>query len=208
MGPKRFSAYALKWGSTTQTLGTGKVREWLEGLSIPAETHDNSPRELPEASVDVSVEAISESLFAKGVASGAINALTSQMGELVRIARWYTLDGAHYPSEHETVAYLVIPLLRTLGWTPQKMAVEWNRVDVALFSALPRCDDELAVVVEAKRMRNSCLTALSQAESYAESRPGCTRLIVTDGVRYGVYVKGPRGFELHSYLNLTRPRTS
>src|SRR5216684_1647323 len=43
------------------------------------------------------------------------------------------------------------------GWTPQKMSVEWNQVDVALFSELPRNDEHLHVVVEAKKMDNSCL---------------------------------------------------
>jgi hypothetical protein len=72
------------------------------------------------------------------------------------------------------------------------MAVEWNSVDVALFERLPRSDATLQVVVEAKKMENSCLTAKTQAASYAECRGGCRRLIVTDGLRYGVYVRGIR----------------
>ncbi len=84
------------------------------------------------------------------------------------------------------------------------MAIEWNQVDAALFDRLPRTDANLAVVVEAKRRNNSCLTALSQAEIYAKTRPSCKRLIVTDGIRYGVYARGTEGFVLNAYLNLTR----
>ena len=76
------------------------------------------------------------------------------------------------PSEFETVAYLVVPLLRHLGWTPQRMAVEWNRIDVALFDAMPRANDNLAVAVEAKKRDDSCLSARGQAEGYASlSKP-------------------------------------
>jgi hypothetical protein len=111
------------------------------------------------------------------------------------------------PSEHETVAYLIVPLLRALGWTPQRMVVEWNHVDIALFEQLPRADQSVRVVVEAKKMDNSCLTAKPQAMSYANGKTACHRLIVTDGLRYGVYVrKEQEVFHLYAYLNLTRLR--
>jgi hypothetical protein len=110
-------------------------------------------------------------------------------------------------SEHETIAYLVVPILRALGWTPQRMAVEWNKVDVALFEQLPRSDNSLRIVVEAKKMNNSCLTAKSQAMYYAQGKGECNRLIVTDGLRYGVYVRNKgEMFSLYAYMNLTRFR--
>jgi hypothetical protein len=87
------------------------------------------------------------------------------------------------------------------------MAVEWNHIDVALFERLPRSEQSLQVVVEAKKMSNSCLTAQSQAVTYAIGKAGCHRLIVTDGLRYGVFVcKEQEAFDLYAYLNLTRLR--
>jgi len=47
------------------------------------------------------------------------------------------------------------------------------------------------------------LTAVSQAEEYAKSRSGCKRLIVTDGLRYGVYVKEEGQFCLYAYFDIT-----
>ena len=47
---------------------------------------------------------------------------------------------------------------------------------------------------------------MSQALSYAQTRYGCHRLIVTDGLRYGVYVWEEQVFRLYAYLNLTRLR--
>jgi hypothetical protein len=85
------------------------------------------------------------------------------------------------------------------------MAVEWKSVDLALFEQLPRSDSTLQVVVEAKKMNNSCLSAVLQASSYTKGKAACHRLIVTDGIRYGIYIrKGVEDFSLYAYLNLAR----
>jgi hypothetical protein len=87
------------------------------------------------------------------------------------------------------------------------MAVEWKCVDLALFDQLPRSDATLQVVIEAKKMDNSCFSATSQAMSYADGKAACHRLIVTDGVRYGVYIRtGIQPFKPYAYMNLARLR--
>jgi len=202
--PKRFPTYTLKQGDTTQRLDSDEVMDWIAGLKVSAGDAKRRLTSLPDCTgvEEVSLETISDFLFDHGVASGSIGHLLDEMGELVRIAKWYQRSSA--PSEQETVTYLVAPLLRALGWTPQMMAIEWNKVDLALFGRLPRENHSLSVVVEAKKMNASCLSAASQAESYARGNPNCRRLIVTDGLRYGVYVKNrSRGFQLHAYMNLT-----
>jgi hypothetical protein len=55
-------------------------------------------------------------------------------------------------------------------------------------------------------MENACLAAIPQARSYADERSGVQRLIVTDGLRYGVYVREGTTFRLYAYMNLTRLR--
>lgn len=205
--PQAFENYSMKLGDTTQKLGGGAVADWLAALDIPKDAWSRPLTSIPDAAVEpeVTVQRISEFLFDHGVASASITALLGEIDELTRIAKWYKRSGM--PSEHETVAYLVVPLLRALGWTPQRMAVEWNHVDVALFERLPRVDESLRVVVEAKKMDNSCLSAVSQAMSYAQTRPQCHRLIVADGMRYGVYVRSDtEPFKLHAYMNLARLR--
>jgi len=201
--PKEFPTYTMKQGDTTQRLDSEDVEKWMESLDIPPKALARELVELPlaEEAVEISLEDVSDFLFDQGVSSASIESLLMEIGELERIARWYKrFDN---PSESETVAYLVVPLLRALGWTPQKMAIEWNHVDVALFDGLPREDKNLSVVVEAKRKDNSCLSALSQAQGYAQTRGSCRRLIVTDGIRFGVYLRGQDEFVLHAYMNLT-----
>jgi hypothetical protein len=204
---KTFDTWAFKQGDTTQKLSNGSVIGWLAKLAIPDDAFSRPLVDLPPADDGnkIDVKKISEFLFDHGVASASINNLLNEIGELIRIAEWYRRSGK--PSEHETVAYLVVPLLRAIGWTPQRMAVEWHHIDVALFDQLPRSDESLRVVVEAKKMGNSCLTAESQAMSYAKDKDECHRLIVTDGLRYGVYVrKSGEPLRLYAYLNLTRLR--
>lgn len=207
-GPKRFDSYTLKLGATVQIMDSQPVLDWIANLPVEQETLDRPLKELPQPSKDTDWATISEYLFDRGVASSAIQHLTGQIDELTRIAKWY--DRTSGPSEAETIAYIVTPLLRALGWTPQRMAVEWAGVDVALFQALPRSNENLAGVVEVKPKGQACLTARSQAQAYAEQpgRESCRRLIVTDGLRYGVYLRENGTFknEPDAYLNLTRMR--
>lgn len=213
--PKKFESYVMKFGDTVQRMTSNEVGQWITSLPITDEDYNRPIVPLPEYptpsdKVLVNFDQISEYLFHQGVASTLIQKLYDEMGELVRIANWYQKSDTH-PSEFETVAYLVAPLLRALGWTPQKMAIEWRNVDLALFSRLPREDQNLSIVVEAKAKGSSCLSAKSQAQSYAEQKGrDCQRLIVTDGIRYGVYLRQKDGAfpdNPNAYLNLTCMRS-
>ena len=212
--PKYFPTYTLKRGDTTQELSASDVITWMQSLDIPDAAYDNSPIELPEnGDRNIDITEISEHLFDEGVASLTISKLLDEIDGLVFIANWYSRKG-QIPSERETVSYLVVPLLRALGWTPQRMAIEWNRIDLALFDRLPRTEDNLSVVVEAKKKDSACLSAFPQAQSYAQGLKNCNRIVATDGLRYGVFIKRDLGissqqqdFSLYAYLNLTRLRT-
>lgn len=206
--PKDFGAWSMKFGDTTQLLSPDSpVVDWLQSLE-PNRADCRLARisDYP-AQRRVTPSDVSAYLFDRGIDSNAINKLSDEMGELQRIAKWYSRSDEQ-PSERETIAYLVVPLLRALGWTPQRMAVEWNRVDVALFAKLPRTDQTLRAVTEVKRLYASCLTAESQATRYAEGKRHCRRLILTDGLRYAVHTKVRYGtdYRLTAYLNLTRMR--
>ena len=215
--PKYFPTHTLKFGDTTQELNKSKshlVIEWMESLHVSDIVDKPKLKDFANTinhARNINFNEISDFLFDKGVASASILDLLNEIGELVRIANWY-YRGIEYPSENETVNYLVVPLLRALGWTPQRMAIEWNHIDIALFSGLPRSDDRLSVVIEAKKKDSSCLAAFPQARSYALEKKNCKRIVVTDGLRYGVFKRNSgnsdeaQDFSLHAYLNLTRLR--
>src|SRR5574337_340233 len=208
--PKRFPTYTLKLGNTTQELTSPAVREWIGSLDVPQSADPALLPTLPRAKDfrEVTIDELGAWLFERGVGADSISALTRGIDDLIRIARWYARTwNTNQPSEHETIAYLVTPLLRILGWTPQKMAIEWSAVDVALFAAMPRSEKTLAAIVEVKKMNEPIWAAFDQARSYAErpGREGCRRLIVTDGRRYGIFLRdggGTFGDKPAAYLNL------
>ena len=210
-----FGAFAMQFGTTKRLDPESQVAKWLRGLSVSQGNMTGDLRTLPDCKALAGTgelwTATFNHLFDQGVASDSIKTLASEIEEFVRVGEWYRREDVQ-PSEDETRAYLVIPLLRALGWTPQKMAVEWSiersrRMDIALFGAMPRKDEHLSAVVEVKKLGDACLPAAAQASDYAAGRVACKRIIVTDGHRYGVFVKSSSGkFKPHAYLNLTRPR--
>jgi hypothetical protein len=106
-------------------------------------------------------------------------------------------------SEDELIAQLVVPFLRALGWPPERIAVQWRRIDVAVFRKLPRTPENCYVVIEAKRLGAGVEGALEQAKGYVEALGLPRDVIVTDGIRYRLYA-GDRDFAPVAYANLVR----
>jgi hypothetical protein len=111
------------------------------------------------------------------------------------------------PSEDELIAHFIVPALRSLGWAPEQIAVQWRHIDVAVFSALPRCPENCHLVIEAKRLGAGVEGALEQAKGYVAMLGVARDVIVTDGVRYRMYA-ADRGFEPLAYANLVRLKQS
>ena len=124
----------------------------MRELEVQAQEYDSELKDLPLENKDnkTNIEEISDYLFNQGIASSSINSLLDEVGELIRLAKWYWKQ-EEYPSESETINYLAVPLLRVLGWTPQKMAIEWNRIDLALFSQLPRENEKCVCCCRSKK---------------------------------------------------------
>ncbi len=92
-----------------------------------------------------------------------------------------------HPTEDELVAHFVLPLLRALGWPPERIAVKWRYIDVALFTSLPRLPATCHLVIEAKRLGAGVEGALEQAVAYVQGLGVPRDVLVTDGVRYRLY---------------------
>ena len=111
------------------------------------------------------------------------------------------------PNENEMVAHFVVPFLRALGWPPENIAVEWRRIDVALFDALPRQPESCRFVIEAKRLGSGLEGAHRQAKDYV-LKLGVTRdVVVTDGFRYRAF-DCEDDFTPVAYANLARLKQS
>ena len=111
------------------------------------------------------------------------------------------------PNENEMVAHFVVPFLRALAWPPENIAVEWRRIDVALFDTLPRQPASCRFVIEAKRLGSGLEGARKQAEDYV-LKLGVTRdVVVTDGFRYRAF-DCKDDFAPVAYANLARLKQS
>ena len=99
--------------------------------------------------------------------------------------------------------HFVVPFLRALGWPPERIAVKWRYIDVAVFMNLPRTAENCHLVIEAKRLGAGVEGALEQAKAYVNALGIPRDVIVTDGIRYRMYASG-RGFEPVAYANLVR----
>lgn len=183
------------------------VRTWVQGLQVAEADLVRELAVLPQAGASLDAAELGKRLFIEGLPSEYVDRLMATFASLQRIASWYSNDTkrpAGRPSEQETVCYLVIPLLLSLGWSQQTAAVQWNYVDIALFRGMPPTEATLACVVEAKLLGRSVFSPLGQAREYAlkPGRDGCDRLIVTDGIRYALHRREGEEFKMQAYLNI------
>jgi hypothetical protein len=133
---------------------------------------------------------------------GALRDIVAQAADLVPLIQAGQAFNEQ-PSEDELVAHFVVPFLRALGWPPERIAVKWKRIDVAVFRALPRTPENCHLVIEAKRLGAGVEGALNQAKGYVEALGLSRDVIVTDGIRYRMYA-GERDFAPVAYANLAR----
>ncbi|MDT3778979.1 hypothetical protein PJI16_15540 [Nitrospira sp. MA-1] len=187
------------------------VRTWVESLAIAEHDRNRALAHVPAAGTELDPVELARRLFIEGLPSEHVDKLLATFSSLQRVASWYwneTKRPEGRPSEQETVCYLVVPFLLSLGWSQQTAAVQWNYVDVALFNGMPSTESTLTCVVEAKLLGKSVFSPLGQALEYA-LRPGrerCNRLIVTDGIRYALHRREGDKFALKAYLNILNVR--
>jgi hypothetical protein len=148
-------------------------------------------RPLPEVSSPLTLEALGEQLFAKGLANRAVDEVLAAILRQRRLAHWYRTQpsNAYRRTEHEVVAHMVLPLLLALGWSEQLLAVEWQRVDLAAFSGTPTTSERCVLVCEVKAPGHGLQNVLDQAIQYVRALKldGCRRILLTEGTRFYLF---------------------
>lgn len=84
------------------------------------------------------------------------------------------------------------------------MKIEWDDVDIAFFKEQYSRDDEPVMILESKRLWAGLQDAEQQGKDYAEKFPKCSRLTISDGVCYRLYVRTTEGWRWKAYCNLLR----
>lgn len=130
--------------------------------------------------------------------------------QVEKLAKWYLEKGASFPlSESEIRAFLVVPILYALGWSYQKMSLEFDKIDISLFQDTKR--DFPVILIETKTMWTGSVYGVEQVKRYMKEKAGkLTRLkkvIVTDGLTYWLYDAKDMGTPL-AYMSLRTKKMS
>lgn len=136
-------------------------------------------------------------LFRAGISNNNIDDIIRALEQAARLCAWY--ESAHCgrkPSENEVVSHIVLPLLLSLGWSHQQIAIEWKNVDMALFKRTPTTASNCVLVLEAKGLGRALTDVLEQPLNYIRSL-GLTDtryIVVTDGAHLFVYERANGGW--------------
>jgi len=146
-----------------------------------------------EPGEELSMEDVGGGLFSLGLSQGSVDSLLGAIHRQRRLLTWYSEHGreSDRPTEHEVVAYMVLPMLLSLGWSEQLLAVEWHKVDLAAFRRTPTIAEDCVLLCEAKGMWDGLQGALEQAERYVDrlKLSACNRIVLTQGGRFYVYAR-------------------
>ncbi|MDZ4687853.1 MAG: hypothetical protein SH850_22500 [Planctomycetaceae bacterium] len=168
----------------------------------------------PPPSKAMSLDEFGEALFSQGVAFDAVRKVKMALEKQRRLLDWYRLSGlaTNRPSEHEIVAHVILPLMSALGWSEQLLAVEWHKIDLAVFWGTPTDKEHCELICEAKAMGHGLQGVLKQAIEYADKHAltSCKKILLADGGRFYLYKRNDGGWGTNpvGYLNVQLLRSS
>ncbi|TET37769.1 MAG: hypothetical protein E3J72_05210 [Planctomycetota bacterium] len=160
----------------------------------------------------LSLEEFSELLFAKGLSYDAVHRVKTTIEKQQQLLKWYNKGlSPNRPSEHEIVAHIILPLMHALGWSEQLLAVEWHKIDLAVFWKTPTEKNNCKLICEAKAFGKGMQKVVEQAKNYYKKHKldKCNKILVADGGRFYLYRKGSIKWEANpsGYMNLLKLRT-
>lgn len=170
------------------------------------------PARLPDK---LTLDELGQELFSRGLSNENVEKLIHSIQRLRRLNKWYQGFGkkSGRPAEHEVVAHLILPILISLGWSEQLLAIEWNKIDLAAFSGTPTTKDNCILICEAKGMGHGLQgDVFLQAKKYIDKfvLTNCMKIILAEGTRIYIYdrkdntwAENPSG-----YINFNNIRTN
>lgn len=152
---------------------------------------------------DISIDKIVSALIDSGVRIQDAENIGFTLNRIVRLTDWYLANDGE-SLEIEIVFFLVVPLLIALGWSEQKIKIEYNNIDVALFHLPFKGNYKTSpeIIIEAKTFGNGLAFTGEQIKTYAEKYPECKKFIATNGFRYKYFEKLNGKMEFIGYFNL------
>ena len=204
--------------ATVQGVNKQAIKDQARRLLITWTAKTNYDPE-PKATKPVDDDTILAALVHEGLSPALAEDLTSAIRRVRLLARYYHGSEAGWQiSEHETRAFLILPLLTALGWSEQQVRIEYHTkagyLDAACFTKPLHAagPEDCALILESKSFRHGLDMAHHQAKRYAEVLPSARAVVVSNGYCYKVYLRregeeGEIAFSEHpdAYLNHLRP---
>ena len=192
---------------TFKAITQPSVKKVIDDVFRSATPKSSEP--IPKSSEKLRDEDLIEILIDYGLRIKDAEDFTQTIRSIRRLVKWYYENGVDV-SEHETRTFLIIPLLLTLGWTEQKLKIEWNSIDVAFFekpyTKANKDSNGCIIILESKRLWAGLSYVDSQAAIYASRYPKCLRMIVTDGCCYKLFRREGVAWNYSAYLNILKPK--
>lgn len=165
--------------------------------------------EMTQDAEELTYEQIEDELIDSGLRIEDAEQTVKTMERVEKLAKWYLKQDDDFPkSEHEIRSFVVIPFLYSLGWSHQRMSVEYGNLDIVLFSDASRT--EAKIFIETKSLWTGSVKGLQQAKGYLVSKPELLRniekVIITDGLVYWLFNAGEMDNPI-AYMNLGRRRS-
>ena len=198
--------------ATIQQLHQQRHRDLADEI-LQCPVHE--PNGEPTQTKEVSDDQILRHLVAEGLRPDAADQLTNTFRRIRLLADYYYnhCDWSDV-REHETRAFLVLPLLLSLGWAEQKLKVEYpvegGKIDIAGFTgSVHKSTSKVALIVETKGFEKGLDFAPEQAQRYVRNLDTCQVVVVSNGHCYKAYRRQQNGEfseTPEAYLDLKRPR--
>ncbi len=153
----------------------------------------------------LSIEKLIEAFTNKGVRIQDSENIGNTIKRIIHLTEWYIKNDSE-ASEREIVNFLIIPFLIALGWSEQKIKLEYNNIDIAIFtnSFLGDYKKSPNIILEAKRFGDGLALTTKQIVSYGKKFPECKSFIVTNGYRYKLFEYFKNNLVETGYFNLLK----
>lgn len=179
-----------------------KIKNSIFNKHISSKTIENL--KIPN---ELTIDDITYELINKGIKISDSENISNTIRRIIYLVNWY-IKNDYNSSEHEIRSFLILPLLFALGWSEQKIKIEYNNIDIALFSESFIGDYKKSpeIIIEAKNFYNGLSFTREYASKYTNKFPKCNTLITTNGYMYLLFEKVEGNFVQKSYLNLLNLR--
>lgn len=152
---------------------------------------------------EIGIRELNDHFIEHGLRIGDSLSITETINKIITLVKWYTANDPKV-LEYELRTFMVIPFLFSLGWSEQKIKIEYNKIDIALFEkpfASSSTTDPL-IIIETKTFNDGLDFAKDQIGYYSEKYPMCKIMVTTNGYRYNVYKKNKSEYFRYAYFNL------